>query len=111
MTLDTGPHLVGYFKVRLTPETSALNLRFARDPSGMPEERKSVIAILNCRSTQRARCPIRPLANPDEEYGDALLRVIHGHNRRAWLVGSPAFRRVARDNKHKMRVPAPSDVA
>ena len=40
MTLDTGPHLVGYFKVRLTPETSALNLRFARDPSGMPGRAK-----------------------------------------------------------------------
>ena len=55
---------------------------------------------------RRSRRPIRPVADPDHEDCGPLLRVVRSDNRRTREIGSPAFRRVARDEKHHMRVPA-----
>lgn len=53
-----------------------------------------------------SRRPIGPFADPDEENRRPFFRVIRRHNRRARQIGSPAFRRVARNKKHQMRMPA-----
>jgi len=66
----------------------------------------------NCKSVhnRRSRRQIGPFANPDHENRRPFFRVIRRHNRRARQIGSPAFRRVARNKKHQVRMPAPASI-
>src|ERR1039457_4745831 len=54
----------------------------------------------------RRRCPIGPFAYPDHENSHPFFRVVRRHNWRTRQIGSPAFRRVARNDEHQMRMPA-----
>lgn len=54
----------------------------------------------------RSLSPVRPFANPDEENSDPFLRVIRRHHWRIGQIGSPFFRRVSRNKKHHVWMPA-----
>ena len=49
--------------------------------------------------------PIGPFVNPDEKNRHPLFKAIHRHNQRARQIGSPAFRRVARNKKLQVWMP------
>src|ERR1700733_13169261 len=70
----------------------------------------SMILLGSVRHRRRAR-PIGPCANRDHLNSHPFFRIICRQNRRARQVGSPAFRRVARNEKHQMWMPVRALIA
>lgn len=55
--------------------------------------------------------PVGPVADPDQENRHPLIGIVRGYDWRAGQVASPAFRRVAGNKEHHMRMPMLAGVA
>jgi hypothetical protein len=92
-------------KPELTPGTAAMN-----SLTGIVWSRTILLHTRSVRGLRSRRC-VGPFADPDEENSHPFFRVIRRHKWRARQIGSPAFRRVARNKKHQMRMPTHIAVA